>query len=88
MLLTFAAGHPIHRRDLIDNRAQQVDAHPAYSDFTDMRNWNDVGVVVLDTPTKGIFPSKIAPVGTLYAIGQSNLSKSLFTVVGYGIEVP
>ena len=27
--------------------------HPAYSDFTDMGNWNDVGVVVLDQPVDG-----------------------------------
>ena len=24
--------------------------HPQYSDFTDMANWNDIGVVVLDQP--------------------------------------
>ncbi len=26
--------------------------HPAYSDFTDMDNWNDVGVIVLDEPVE------------------------------------
>ena len=24
--------------------------HPDYSNFTDVRNWNDVGVIVLDKP--------------------------------------
>lgn len=62
-------------------------ADPDYSDFTDMASWNDVGVVVLDTPVTGIAPAEIAPVGTLDAIGQRNLSKSLFTIVGYGTEV-
>ena len=62
-------------------------ADPDYSNFTDLRNWNDVGVVVLDTPVEGITPAAIAPVGTLDAIGQNNLSKSLFTIVGYGTEV-
>ena len=27
--------------------------HPRYSDFTDPRNWNDVGVIVLDAPAAG-----------------------------------
>ena len=31
--------------------------HPDYSDFTDMDNWNDVGVVVLDEPVTGIAPA-------------------------------
>ena len=31
--------------------------HPEYSDFTDIRNWNDVGVVVLDAPVVGIVPA-------------------------------
>jgi len=62
-------------------------AHPDYSDFTDMKNWNDVGVVVLDTPVEDITPSAIAPVGTLDTIAKSKLNKTLFTVVGYGTEV-
>jgi hypothetical protein len=28
--------------------------HPQYSDFTEINNWNDVGVVVLDKPARGI----------------------------------
>ncbi len=62
-------------------------AHPAYSDFTDMDNWNDVGVVVLDVPVSGITPSAIAARNALDAVGQPTLNKTLFTIVGYGTEV-
>ncbi len=61
--------------------------HPAYSDFTDKANWNDVGVVVLDAPVTGIAPAEIAPVGTLDAIPRSQLAHTLFRIVGYGTEV-
>jgi hypothetical protein len=61
--------------------------HPEYSDFTDMRNWNDLGVVVLDEPVAGIAPAEIADLGRLDAIPQSQLRKTLFTAVGYGTEV-
>jgi len=61
--------------------------HPQYSNFTDLDNWNDVGVVVLDQPVTGIAPAQLAPVTTLDAIGQNNLRKTLFTAVGYGTEV-
>ena len=61
--------------------------HPEYSDFTDLRNWNDVGVIVLDRPVTGIAPADIAELGTLDAIAQSQLRKTLFTAVGYGTEV-
>ncbi|WP_348789165.1 trypsin-like serine protease [Leifsonia sp. NPDC080035] len=63
--------------------------HPGYSDFTDTANWNDVGVIVLDHPVASFgsgYP-QIAPVGTLDGIKTSNLSKTLFTAVGYGTEV-
>lgn len=63
--------------------------HPAYSDFTDMDNWNDVGVIVLDSPVDSFgdgYPG-VAPVGTLDAIKKSDISKTLFTAVGYGTEV-
>lgn len=62
-------------------------AHPQYSDFTDLKNWNDVGVVVLDKPVAGISPAAIAPVGTLDTITKSKLSSTLFRIVGYGTEV-
>jgi secreted trypsin-like serine protease len=61
--------------------------HPQYSDFTDMKNWNDVGVVTLDRPVTDITPAQIAGLGTLDEIGQNKLSKTLFRAVGYGTEV-
>jgi hypothetical protein len=61
--------------------------HPNYSDFTDVRNWNDVGVVVLDEPVTDIEPATIAGLNTLSAIRQADLTKTLFTAVGYGTEV-
>ncbi|GAA1743917.1 S1 family peptidase [Luedemannella helvata] len=61
--------------------------HPEYSNFTDLRNWNDVGVVVLDSPVTGIAPATLAPVGYLDQYQQPALSKTLFDLVGYGTEV-
>ena len=61
--------------------------HPQYSDFTDLDNWNDVGVIVLDQPVTGIAPAQLAPLGTLDRIPRSDLRKTLFTAVGYGTEV-
>lgn len=61
--------------------------HPDYSDFTDLDTWNDVGVVVLQTPVTDIAPAAIAPVGTLDAYAQPRLNKTLFLAVGYGTEV-
>jgi hypothetical protein len=62
-------------------------AHPEYSDFTDLDNWNDVGVIVLDSPVTGIAPAKLAPVGYLDQYQQPVLNKTLFEAVGYGTEV-
>lgn len=61
--------------------------HPNYSDFTDVRNWNDVGVVVLDEPVTDITPATIAGLNTLDQIKPNDLPKTLFTAVGYGTEV-
>ncbi|RBY95087.1 pterin-4-alpha-carbinolamine dehydratase [Blastococcus sp. TF02-8] len=61
--------------------------HPQYSDFTDMKNWNDVGVVVLDKAVAGITPARLAPRNRLDTYAQPALNKTLFTVVGYGTEV-
>jgi hypothetical protein len=61
--------------------------HPDYSDFTDMRNWNDVGVIVLDDPVVGIEPAELAPEGYLNDYAQPLLNKTYFTLVGYGTEV-
>jgi hypothetical protein len=61
--------------------------HPAYSDFTDLDNWNDVGVIKLDQPVTGITPARIAPLNYLDAFKQPRLNRTLFTAVGYGTEV-
>ena len=62
-------------------------SHPAYSDFTDMDNWNDVGVVVLPKAPAGIRPATIAPAGFLDQYTPEKLNSTLFRVVGYGTEV-
>jgi hypothetical protein len=61
--------------------------HPAYSGFTDLNNWNDVGVVVLDAPITGITPAKLAPLNYLEQFRQPALNRTSFTAVGYGTEV-
>ncbi|MDH4158815.1 MAG: trypsin-like serine protease [Actinomycetota bacterium] len=61
--------------------------HPDYSDFTDLANWNDVGVIVLDAPVMSITPSPLAPTNYLNQFNQPKLNHTLFTVVGYGTEV-
>jgi hypothetical protein len=63
------------------------ETHPAYSDFTDLDNWNDVGVVLLDQTPTGITPAELAPIGYLDDFAQPNLNKTIFTSVGYGTEV-
>jgi len=60
---------------------------PNYSNFTDLANWNDVGIIVLDQPVEGITPATIAPLGYLDDYARSALPKTIFTVVGYGTEV-
>lgn len=61
--------------------------HPEYSNFTDLRNWNDVGVVQLDHAVSGITPAKIAPENYLDQFTSNILNKTLFETVGYGTEV-
>ena len=61
--------------------------HPEYSDFTDLDNWNDVGVIVLDEPVTGIQPATIADIGTLDQIAPQDLRSTIFRAVGYGTEV-
>lgn len=67
--------------------AGMAETHPAYSDFTDLKNWNDVGVVVLDEPLTGITPAKLAPANYLDRVQRRDLAHTLFTIVGYGTEV-
>jgi hypothetical protein len=62
-------------------------AHPDYSNFTDLANWNDVGVIVLDEPVTGITPATLAPENYLDQYAQPALNSTIFEVVGYGTEV-
>jgi Trypsin len=64
-----------------------AETHPAYSDFTDMDNWNDVGVVVLSEAPADITPAEIAPENYLDQFAQPRLNHETFTLVGYGTEV-
>lgn len=68
-------------------RSGTAHTHPQYSNFTDLKNWNDVGVVVLDQPISSPSPATVAPLGRLDAIAKPAFSKTIFTVVGYGTEV-
>ncbi len=61
--------------------------HPQYSGFTDLDNWNDVGVIVLDFPVNDRPLAALAPTNYLDAFGQPVLNKTIFTLVGYGTEV-
>ena len=61
--------------------------HPDYSGFTDLNNWNDVGVIVLDRPVTTIEPATLAPLNYLDAYAQPRLNQTIFTSVGYGTEV-
>jgi hypothetical protein len=61
--------------------------HPDYSGFTDLKNWNDVGVIVLDQAVTGITPATLAPTNYLDQFAQPRLNHELFTLVGYGTEV-
>ncbi|MEY2451398.1 MAG: hypothetical protein QOD92_972 [Acidimicrobiaceae bacterium] len=60
--------------------------HPSYSDFTDTRNWNDTGVIILDT-APGLPTSPIAPANYLDQYQQPKLNKTNFLTIGYGTEV-
>lgn len=62
-------------------------AHPQYSDFTDLKNWNDVAVIHLESAVSGITPATIAGENYLDAYAQPVLNKTIFTSVGYGTEV-
>ena len=61
--------------------------HPNYSNFTDMDNWNDVGVVVLDEPIYNITPATLATDNYLDGFAQPLLNSTIFDIVGYGTEV-
>jgi hypothetical protein len=69
------------------NYAGTAIAHPDYSNFTDMDNWNDVGVVVLDEPIYDIAPATLATDNYLDGYAQQKLNGTIFDVVGYGTEI-
>jgi len=60
--------------------------HPEYSDFTDIDNWNDTGVVILDK-TQSLPTTPLAPLNYLDQFAQPLLNSTIFTTVGYGTEV-
>ena len=60
--------------------------HPEYSDFTDISNWNDTGVVILRrAQTLPTMP--IAPRNYLNDYQQPLLNMTEFLTIGYGTEV-
>ncbi|MGM9470621.1 S1 family peptidase [Pseudarthrobacter sp. YS3] len=61
--------------------------HPEYSGFTDLANWNDVGIVRLGEPVTGITPATPAPLGYLDQYESPVLNGTIFELVGYGTEV-
>ena len=61
--------------------------HPQFSGFTDPKNWNDVGVVVLDAPAADIPTVSLAPKNYLNEFTPDVLNQTLFEIVGYGTEV-
>jgi Trypsin len=60
--------------------------HPQYSDFTDLRNWNDTGVIILNE-SPGLPTSPLAPENYLNDFGQPQLNSTSFLTIGYGTEV-
>lgn len=61
--------------------------HPDYSNFTDIDNWNDVGVIILDEAVSDRPRAEVAPLKYLDGYEQPLLNKTIFTLVGYGTEV-
>lgn len=62
-------------------------SHYQYSDFTDIKDWNDTGVVILDQPITSVPTAALAPAGYLDTFAQPNLIKQLVRTAGYGTEV-
>jgi hypothetical protein len=60
--------------------------HPEYSDFTDLKNWNDTGVILLDE-APGLPTASLAPENYLEQFRQPLLNSAEFLVLGYGTEV-
>ncbi len=68
-------------------RAGTAHTHPQYSNFTDLANWNDTGVVVLDEAVTEVALARLAPADFLLGYQQPTLNKTNFEVVGYGTRV-
>jgi secreted trypsin-like serine protease len=60
--------------------------HPDYSDFTDLKNWNDTGVIILDT-APSLPTTPLAPENYLNQFRQPVFNHTDFLVIGYGTEV-
>ena len=60
--------------------------HPEYSDFTDIKNWNDTGVVILGT-APGLPTTPLPPQNYLNRFQQPVLNSTEFLTIGYGTEV-
>jgi hypothetical protein len=60
--------------------------HPDYSDFTDIKNWNDTGVVILDQALT-LPTTPLAPPNYLDQFAQPALNTTAFLTIGYGTEV-
>jgi hypothetical protein len=60
--------------------------HPQYSDFTDLKNWNDTGVVILDV-APGLATTPLPPENYLDQFAQPRFNKTEFLTIGYGTEV-
>jgi Trypsin len=60
--------------------------HPDYSDFTDLDNWNDTGVVILNQAL-GLPTTPLAPENYLNQFAQPRLNTTEFLTIGYGTEV-
>ena len=63
-----------------------VFTHPDYSDFTDIKNWNDTGVVILDEAVD-LPTAPLAPENYLNDFTQPVLNTTVFLSIGYGTEV-
>ena len=60
--------------------------HPDYSDFTDIKNWNDTGVVILGS-APGLPTTTLPPQNYLNRFQQPVLNSTEFLTIGYGTEV-
>lgn len=63
-----------------------VVTHPEYSDFTDIDNWNDTGVIILEK-APGLPTTPLAPENYLDQFEQPLFNSTVFLVIGYGTEV-